>query len=284
MIKPGREETLQPREQSTIRSFLRTVADARRALLLLDYDGTLAPFHKQRDQALPYPGVASVLQKIILTSRTRLVIISGRDAEDTARLLGIQPCPEVWGLHGSQRLKPGSPAETLDPDPGALEALAAADHWLSYQQLHHLAEFKTGSIAIHWRDLDQREADQIRGRILLGWIHIAQDSGLDILEFDGGVEIRAAATDKGDAVCTLMNEMAPDTPVVYLGDDSTDEHAFRAVNDHGLSVLVRAEWRRTAAQLWIKPPDELLDFLEQWLRASRQRDTRGNTSATAVKG
>jgi trehalose-phosphatase len=266
-----------------MQSFLRTVADARRALLLLDYDGTLAPFHKERDQALPYPGVVSVLQKIILNSRTRLVIISGRDAEDTLRLLGIQPCPEVWGLHGSQRLKPGSAAEVVAPDPVALEALAAAEHWLSYQQLRHLAEFKTGSIAVHWRDLDEWEADQIRGRILLGWIHIAQDTGLDILEFDGGVEIRAAATDKGDAVCTLINEMAPDTPVVYLGDDSTDEHAFRAVNDHGLSVLVRPEWRRTAAQLWIKPPGELIDFLEQWLRACQEQDTLGNKGAAAVK-
>lgn len=270
--------------QSTVESFLRMVADAPRSLLLLDYDGTLAPFRKERDQAFPYPGVASVLQKVIHNSRTRVAIISGRDAEDTVRLLGIQPAPEVWGLHGSQRLKPGSPAEILEPDPTALEALGVADHWLGYQQLRHLAEFKPGSIAVHWRDLDEWEADQIRGRILLGWIHIAQDTSLDLLEFDGGVEIRAASTDKGDAVYTLMNEMASDTPVAYLGDDSTDEHAFRAVNDRGLSVLVRAQWRRTAAQLWLKPPDELLQFLEQWLKASQERDVLGKKGAAAVNG
>lgn len=279
-----REDILKPQVQSTVESFLRTVADAPRSLLLLDYDGTLAPFRKQRDEAFPYPGVVPVLQKIIHNSRARVVIISGRDAEDTVRLLGIQPPPEVWGLHGSQRLKPGSPAEVLQPDPGALEALTAADRWLGYQQLRHLAEFKPGSIALHWRDIDEWEADQIRGRILLGWIHIAQDTGLDLLEFDGGIEIRAAATDKGDAVYTIMNEMAPDTPVAYLGDDSTDEHAFRAVNDHGLSILVRAHWRCTAAQLWIKPPEELLDFLEQWLDACQKQDSVGNKGAAAVTG
>lgn len=276
------EDTLKPQVQSTVQSFLRSVADAPRSLLLLDYDGTLAPFRKERDQAFPYPGVACALQKIIHNSRTRLVIISGRDAQDTIRLLGIQPCPEVWGLHGSQRLKPGNAAEMVEPDPAALDALAAADHWLGYQQLRHLAEFKTGSIAVHWRDLDEWEADQIRGRTMLGWIHIAQGTGLDLLEFDGGVEIRAAATDKGDAVDTIISEMAPGTPVAYLGDDSTDEHAFRAVNDHGLSVLVRPQWRRTAAQLWIKPPEELLDFLEQWFEASEQRDVLGNKGVAAV--
>ncbi len=268
--------------QSTVQSFLRTVADAPRSLLLLDYDGTLAPFRRERNQAFPYPGVVTALQRIIQNSRTRVVIISGRDAEDTIRLLGIQPSPEVWGLHGSQRLKPGSPAEIVELRPVALEALAAADDWLGYQQLRHLAEFKPGSIAIHWRGLEEWEVDQVRGRILLGWIHVAQDGGLDLLEFDGGVEIRAAATDKGDAVCTLVNEMAPDIPVAYLGDDSTDEHAFQAVNDHGLSVLVRAQWRRTAARLWLKPPDELLDFLEQWLKACEQRDALGSKDAVAV--
>lgn len=270
--------------QSTVESFLRTVADAPRSLLLLDYDGTLAPFRKERDQAFPYPGVASLLKKITHNSRTRVVIVSGRDAEDTVRLLGIEPSPEVWGLHGSQRLRPGGPAEIVQPDPVALEALAVADHWLGYQQLQHLAEFKPGSIAVHWRDLEEWEADQIRGRILLGWIHIAQDTALDLLEFDGGVEIRAASTDKGDAVYTIMNEMAPDTPVAYLGDDSTDEHAFRAVNDRGLSILVRTQWRRTAAQLWLKPPDELIDLLERWLDAGQKQETPGSQGAAGVKG
>jgi trehalose 6-phosphate phosphatase len=261
---------------------LRTVAAAPRSLLLLDYDGTLAPFRKERDRALPYPGVTPLLQKIIDKTRTRVVIISGRDASDTVRLLGIQPHPEIWGLHGSQRLKPGVPAEMLELDQAAREALALADHWLGYQQLRHLAEFKTGSIAVHWRDLD--EWDLIRGRTLLGWIYIAQESGLDLLEFDGGVEIRAAGADKGDAVRSILGEMGPDTPVAYLGDDSTDERAFRVVNDGGLSVLVRTERRRTAAQVWLKPPDELLEFLEQWLTASQPLETRDRKGAMAVNG
>jgi trehalose 6-phosphate phosphatase len=270
---------MRPQVQPTVEPFLQTVADASRSLLLLDYDGTLAPFRTRRDQAFPYPGIASVLQRIIHNSHTRVVIISGRDAEDTIRLLGIQPAPEVWGLHGSQRMKPGGPAENVQPDPAALETLAVADHWLGYQQLRHLAEFKPGSIAVHWRDLEEWEADQIRGRILLGWMHIAQDTGMDLLEFDCGVEIRASATDKGDAVRAIANEMDSDTPVAYLGDDSTDERAFKAVNNRGLSVLVRPQWRRTAAQLWIKPPNELLDFLEQWLGACQKQDSSKGAAA-----
>jgi trehalose-phosphatase len=87
------------------------------------------------------------------------------------------------------------------------------------------------------------------------------------MEFDGGVELRMPDLDKGDAVRTGAEEMKPDAPIAYLGDDITDERAFNALGDRGLSVLVRAEWRKTSAQLWLRPPDELLDFLTRWMEA-----------------
>jgi trehalose 6-phosphate phosphatase len=267
-----------------VEPFLRMVAQASRSLLLLDYDGTLAPFHTERSQARPYPGVAAVLQEIVRHGRTRVVIISGRDARDTIPLLGIQPSLEVWGLHGLQRRKPGGKTEIPELDERIPEALAAADHWLEYQQLRHAAEFKTGSIAVHWRGLSDCETEAIRSRVLLGWTPIAEHFGLDLLEFDGGVEIRPPHADKGDAVRTLLREVDPDTPAAYLGDDTTDEPAFRAINGRGLSVLVRPKWRDTAAQLWLRPPEELLDFLRHWLEVSLRRDEFGGRTAVAVNG
>ncbi len=274
---------LKPETQLHVGQFLKSVMHAPRSLLLLDYDGTLAPFRQERDQAFPYPGVAPILQEIVRRGRTRLAIISGRDISETIPLLGIQPTPEVWGLHGLQRRKADGSVETVRLDEGCLDALSDADRWLGYQQLRHKAEFKIGSIAVHWRGLGDWGIEDLRGRVLLGWKPIAEHSGLELLEFDGGVEIRAPEADKGDVVRILLAEMKPDTPVAYLGDDSTDEHAFQAIQGHGLSVLVRPRWRQTAAQLWLKPPEELLDFLTQWLEACRRRDGLGETAA-AVSG
>ena len=269
--------------QPDVELFLKNVAHAPRSLLLLDYDGTLAPFRTERDQAFPYPSVVPVLQDIVRNGRTRVVIISGREAGEILPLLSIEPKLEVWGLHGAQRMMPDGAAEDPHLDQDSVAALSAADSWLSYQQLRHMAEFKTGSIAIHWRGLGESEADSIRGRVLLGWVHIAQDAGLDLLEFDGGVEIRAATSDKGDAVRSLLSEMSANTPAAYLGDDSTDERAFRAINGRGLSVLARPQWRQTAAQLWLKPPEELLDFLTRWLKACQAHDASSSEAAAAVK-
>jgi trehalose-phosphatase len=273
---------LKPETQLHVEQFLKSVTQAPRSLLLLDYDGTLAQFRQERDQAFPYPGVATLLQEIVRGSHTRVVIISGRDTSETIPLLGIEPVPEVWGLHGLQRRKPDGSVETVRLEERYLDALSDADRWLGYQQLRHTAEFKTGSIAVHWRGLSAWGVEDLRGRVLLGWKPITEHSGLELLEFDGGVEIRAPEADKGDVVRLLLSEMGPDTPAAYLGDDATDEHAFQAIRGNGLSLLVRPRWRHTAAQLWIKPPDELLDFLTQWLNASRGSGAFGGEAAVAV--
>jgi hypothetical protein len=88
-------------------------------------------------------------------------------------------------------------------------------------------------------------------------------------DFDGGIELRAAGRNKGDVVRTLAAEAGPDAALAYLGDDLTDEDAFRAMPDHGAAVLVRERLRPTAANLWVRPPAELLAFLGRWHAASR---------------
>ena len=273
---------LKPETQLHVEQFLKSVTQAPRSLLLLDYDGTLAPFRQERDQAFPYSGIAQVLQEIVRGGHTRVVIISGRDTSETIPLLGIEPLPEVWGLHGMQRRKPDGRVEMLRLEEGYLDALSDADRWLGYQQVRHTAEFKTGSIAVHWRGLSEWGVEELRGRVLLGWKPIADHTGLELLDFDGGIEIRPPEADKGDVVRLLLGEVGPGTPAAYLGDDATDEHAFQAIQGHGLSVLVRPRWRHTAAQSWIKPPDELLDFLNKWLDATRGSGALGGETAMVV--
>jgi len=275
---------LKPETQFRIERFLKTVAQAQRSLLLLDYDGTLAPFRQERDQAFPYPGSAHLLEEVVRSGHTRVVIISGRDTSETIPLLGVAPVPEVWGLHGLQRRKPDGRIETVRIDERYLDALSDANRWLECQHLQHAAEIKTGSVAVHWRGLTDSGVEELRRRLLAGWNPIAEHSGMELLEFDGGIEIRAPEVDKGDVVRIVLSEMDPDTPAAYLGDDATDERAFRAISGRGLSVLVRPRWRQTAAQLWLKPPGELLDFLTRWLDAVRGRDALGGETAAAVNG
>jgi trehalose-phosphatase len=118
---------------------------------------------------------------------------------------------------------------------------------------------------------------------MLGWQPIAESSGLDLLQFDGGVEIRAREADKGVAVRTFLSEIDANTPVAYLGDDITDESAFLAINGRGISVLVRPDWRQTAAKLWLRPPDELREFFELWLKTCSKDNVAGSGAEATAK-
>src|SRR5215510_12338247 len=99
---------------------------ARDAVLMLDYDGTLAPFRVDPAQARPYPGIPATLDAIMQQGSTRVVLVSGRRAAEVPKLLGTHSQPEVWGSHGWERLRPGG-ALTIEPASQiALEALIDA--------------------------------------------------------------------------------------------------------------------------------------------------------------
>jgi trehalose 6-phosphate phosphatase len=266
-----------------VEQFMEAVAQSPASALLLDYDGTLAPFCLNRQQALPYPGVTALLQEIIANGRTRVVIITGRSAREVIPLLAVDPSLEIWGCHGLERLRRDGTCETPRVEEPVLRALADADRWLRHQGLHNRAEFKTGTVAIHWRGLDEAMAAETRARVLLGWLPIAQRTPMELLEFDGGIEMRMPGLDQGDAVGTILGEIGPEIPVAYLGDDMTDERAFIALGTRGLSVLVRPEWHKTAAALWIRPPDGLRNFLTRWRQACRQGQHRVGTDSSDLQ-
>ena len=245
--------------------FYRHVTAAAERVLLLDYDGTLAPFRIRPEQAVPYPGVAEALGALIGAARNRVVIVSGRRAQEVAALLPASVRPEIWGAHGWERLAPGGCMTAAEPAPEVREALALAHaRACEIRRCGARIEVKPASIALHWRGLPVLSAAKARDQTEALWRPLVAAGALDWLAFDGGVEVRAHGTDKGHAVDAILAETGADAAVAYLGDDLTDEDAFRAVKGRGLAVLVRPECRETTADLWLRPPHELLDFLGRW--------------------
>lgn len=255
-----------------LQRFFDEFSRAEQSALLLDYDGTLAPFQVERDEAVPYPGVSTLLTEIMNAGHTRVVVITGRPAQEVVGLLGIEPHPEIWGVHGLQRLRPDGYCESPHLESTATQALADADAWIDGLGIHHLAEHKPGSLAVHWRGLPPGQQSDLRKMVSLGWLPVAHRANMLMQEFEEGIEMRVQDRNKGDAVRAILAEMQPETPVAYLGDDQTDEDAFNALSDRGLRVLVRPEWRQTAANVWLKPPAELLVFLCDWLNACRNAE------------
>jgi trehalose 6-phosphate phosphatase len=241
------------------------VAAATQSLLLLDYDGTLAPFQVDRHSAYPYPGVLPLLQNIINRSRSRVAVITGRPIAELHALLTPLRDLEIWGSHGLEHLTANGTYRQSAVAPETAALLSDSESWLSTAGLAHRTEIKPGGIAVHWRGLPPAEIERIRAGACKGLMPYSQQPGLKLLEFDGGLELCVAHPDKGDALASILATVDPQTPVAYLGDDITDEAAFASLNSRGTTILVRAEHRETQAQIWLRPPDELIAFLQQWL-------------------
>jgi trehalose 6-phosphate phosphatase len=248
--------------------FFQRLSDASERLLILDYDGTIAPFSLDRQRAVPYPTLPELLDCIMSTCRTRLVLVTGRSAKEMPALLGIQPHPEIWGVHGLERLYADGRYELGYMSDRELRGIAEADAWVREEGLMGRVESKPGAIAVHWRGLPTEMVEELRTMCYRTLAPLACEWNLLLTEFDGGLELRVRGSSKQFAVRTLLSEVDPDVPVAYLGDDLTDEDAFRTLNDRGLTVLVRPVFRTTAAQTWIQPPEGLVQFLCDWIRAS----------------
>ena len=245
--------------------FYQSIAIASHRILMLDYDGTLAPFTIERDKAYPYPGVREVLNDLVSSHRTRLVVISGRSVRDLVALLQLPRLPELFGSHGLERMSAGGGYVSIEVDERIRHGLAQIDDWIEQEGLAEWTERKPFGFAFHWRGLPEEQEAAIRARVREKWQYAADDFGLILREFDGGLEIRINTVDKGTAVQKIVEGAPEDSAIAYLGDDDTDEDAFKALGDRGVSVLVSDRSRETLADLRIEPPKELLDFIRRWV-------------------
>lgn len=247
--------------------FFESLEISRSRALLLDYDGTLAPFVVQRDKAFPYPGVPEVLKEIIQERKTRLVIITGRGLEDIISLLGLEQTPEIWGSHGGERLLANGTRQRTPLPITNSHGLESALRWMHKMGWNDYVEKKPLGLAIHWRGVEPAKVEEIQNELLEVLPRFTVGTGLSIHAFDGGLELRSPEISKGEAVKTILGEMEDQTVAAYIGDDLTDEDAFAALKEccaQSVGVLAREELRNTKADLWVRPPEELLDFLRRW--------------------
>jgi trehalose 6-phosphate phosphatase len=206
------------------------LATRRPLLLASDYDGVLARLVDDPAAAVPEPGVPELLARLAAVDGVTVAVVSGRGVADLQRTSGFTG-PFRWiGSHG---------AEFDGPLTGELQAardeLVAALSPLVDAVPGARLEVKPAAVAVHVRTV----ADPAAGRALLdraaatGGPHHTAKPGKDVLE------LAVTDADKGTALTRLARELGA-RGVLYLGDDVTDEDAFRALDADGLGVKVGA--------------------------------------------
>ncbi len=228
--------------------------------VFLDYDGTLTPIVERPEDAVMDEGMRDTVRE--LAGLVTLGVISGRDLPDVRSLVDIDGIFYA-GSHGFDILAPGGERHRLDAAEALLPVLDAAEEALrkGIAEVPGAAvERKRYAVATHYRQVDPPRVDEI-GQLV---DRVLGDSpGLKRSDGKKVIELRPALDwDKGRAVLYLLDASGATRALpLYLGDDTTDEDAFRVLRHRGLGVVVGDGNRPTAARYRLRDPGEVGSFL-----------------------
>ena len=240
-------------------------ASAPHRLLLLDYDGTLAPFRVAREEAFPLPGVTERLERIAGAARTTLALVSGRSVLELLRFLGGFRI-SIVGEHGWEARSPEGALTSYPLPPGCAHALDLAAEAIRARGWAGRLERKRSSLALHTRGLPETQAREMEEEAARVWRSLAPEGLLQLVPMSGGLELRAIGLNKGTAVRALLAPCVPGTLPVALGDDESDEDAFREVAPKGFAVRVGPRRPSSFASAYLNSHEEVPVFLDTWLR------------------
>lgn len=224
-------------------------------LFFLDYDGTLAPIVDDPEAAVPHPDVPELLRQ--LDERFPVWIVTGRDLQALASFLDQRL--NAIGLHGAQQGTIGGEVERLMPDDAA-EALHRLRRSVPSVEGMEVEE-KDQAFAVHYREVENEAVAHER---LSNWLE-AMPEMLDAIWGKKVVELRPEGLTKGTAVRRIADEH-PDATPVYLGDDTTDEDAFLALQEMDRdAVTIRVGPEETHATYRLDGPDQVVEYLRQYV-------------------
>ena len=268
-----------PRSTDDLPSALLTDGDvlnpgSRLPVIFLDFDGTLSPIVDHPDQAELPEDTAVTLDR--LKSLCRIAVISGRDLPDVRRRVGIEGIYYA-GSHGFDIVDPEQRKIRTGVGTEALPELDTAEKELR-QKLHSISgaevERKKFSLAVHFRrasDDDIPSVEDIVDQVHGNHKTLRKAHGKKIFELQPDVN-----WNKGKAVRRLLEIMDVNNRSrilpVYIGDDVTDEDAFRALRVDGVGIVVHhGRPKQTFADYILTDPAQVNRFLIKLINAMEEK-------------
>ncbi len=230
-------------------------------VICLDYDGTLTPIKPTPPEAVLSEEMRASL--VNLARITPVAIVTGRQLSDARQMIDIDLI--YAASHGFEMKFPGEPSKPYEPAEAFHEAIADTADTAEERAGDIdgvMIERKPFSTAVHFRGTADEDIAKVSK--LVEDLQ-AQHPGLRVLQGKKVSEFQPRIDwDKGRAVLLLAERLnVPVTGVLYIGDDVTDEDAFRAIAGKGIGILVNETDRETAAQYRLDDPRAVRLFLDR---------------------
>jgi trehalose 6-phosphate phosphatase len=239
---------------------------ARRAFFL-DYDGTLTPIVQDPEKASLSSKYRKVIASLLRNEKNLVCIISGRAIEQLEGLIRLKGLV-LAGNHGMEITGPG----ILYVNDGALRAkvlLTEIAHMLKLKLRDFegiLVEDKGLTVSVHYRMLAPSQHAHLKKFFYREMEKFLTSKTVVVTGGKRVLEVRPNVVwDKGSAVKWLLGyvskNLLEEPYPIYMGDDETDEDAFRALKGRGLTVLVSSQERESEAAYFTRNVEEVYQFL-----------------------
>ncbi|WP_241386942.1 trehalose-phosphatase [Rhodococcus sp. CH91] len=249
-------------------AFSRRIA-GRRPAVFLDYDGVLTPIVPRPEDAVWSDSMRRTVRD--LADRVSVCIVTGRDRDVVQQLMGVDDLVvagshgfDIWSPTGG-RLAHGVLGDFTDLISEVTDTLRARLAGLEGVGI----EPKRASVAVHYRQAAPEVRDRVKA--IVDELLAENPDRLAVVPGKMVYELKPAVDwNKGKAVLHLIDGLglgSDDVVPIYLGDDITDEDAFRALLGRGIGILVGSPddpemaGRRTDAEFVLGSVDEVERFL-----------------------
>lgn len=282
---------------SALKSFgeIMNSAKNRRIVIFLDYDGTLSPIVDDPDRAFMSADMRSAVKSVAKYFPT--AIISGRSRDKVYELVGLT---ELYyaGSHGMDIMLPDRDTEPTNHS-GCIKSTdllgkevnlfqPASEFLPMIDEVFRTLVENTKDIegakvenhkfctSVHYRNVDEKSWPIIAQRvhdILNSYPRLRLTHGRKVLEVRPVID-----WDKGKAVEFLLESLglsnSPDVVPIYVGDDRTDEDAFKVLRSEsrGYGIIVSTVPKESKAFFSLRDPSEVKKFLEALVRMKEQED------------
>jgi trehalose 6-phosphate phosphatase len=254
---------------------IKHLVEKRHLCLFLDYDGTLTPIVQRPQDAALSMEARELLKSLSRCDRIEIAIISGRALPDIKKLVGVKGITYV-GNHGMEIESPNLNFKHSMPTgyKNDLKQISAILHQALGRTEGVIIEDKGYSISLHYRLVDPKVIPLVKESFKNAVSAYVHKKRIAVRDGKMVIEVRPPLDwDKGKAVLWIL-EKKHSVPknvemlATYVGDDLTDEDAFVALKNEGLTIVV-GQTEQSEAQYYLNDTAEVIEFLRQILEVAR---------------
>lgn len=253
--------------------------------LFLDFDGTLVPIQKDPAQCYIPDSIKEQLKQLTDSEQCYLTILSGRALADVKKRVGIRKI-YYGGNHGLDIA--GTNVKYTHPKALSAKPIISDIRNLLKKEISNIKgawlEDKKFTLSLHFRAVKKENIPVVKKVFYKTAAEFLNKKLLVIIKGKKVLElIPNASWDKGKAALWILQRLKNNCLPIYIGDDYTDETAFKSFHKKGITIRI-GKSKKTSANYFLRGQWEISKLLQQIQKLTKNKEpVKAHTYRTEKK-